>query len=381
MNREINVFLAIITMISKSNKRNNDKKVIRLKKILVLFTGGTIGSMKKEKSIDVDESTSAHLIEQYKCSPYAQDVEFELHQPLHLLSENIIPEDWHRFIAFINKFPLEQYEGVIVTHGSDTLPFTSACLSYAFRHSPVPIVLTASNYPLHHPKSRGLRNFAGSVDFILDQALPGIFVCFENEHGEMTIYLGTRLMEALPFTDEYAATYAIPFGRIVQQRFVRNNHEINPSIAGVRAKREPLPFLDRLKFSSEIMYIKPHPGLDYRYFMFSEHKPKAVLHDLYHSGTASTRGEAMFSLRTFIQHCRQHGIKLYMSPIKNASGDLYASSVELIEAGAVPIENTSVPASLVKLMLAYGTFSAADEIDRFLQGPPLFFESHAVSNE
>lgn len=348
-----------------------------MKKILVLFTGGTIGSKTGEQAIDVDDSTIYELIRQYFKSPYAQKVEFETKQPFQLLSENLLPSDWEKLIQVVRDVDPSLYAGMIITHGSDTLPFTSACLSYTCAQVPIPIVLTASNRPLDHPKSDAIINFAGSVDFILDQQVPGVFVCFADERGEPTLYLGTRLMESDPFTDQYSSTYNIPYGRMANQRFIWESHPINPTIADLKARQSQSRIISNPKFSPNILYLKPYPGLNYEWFNFTdETKPSAVLHGLYHSGTASTRKIGAFSLKTLIEQCQQAGIKLYIAPIKDAAGDLYSTSVELIDAGAIPLENISVVAALVKLMLAYGSCDSEEQIHRFLTEEPLFYETH-----
>lgn len=348
-----------------------------MKKLAVIFTGGTIGSKKEQNTIHVETTMSYALIEQYKNSAMIREVQFETKQPLQTLSENMIPADWQKLITCILQLDIQQYEGIIVTHGSDTLPFTSACLSYALGHLPIPIVLTASNYPLDDLRSNGVRNFASAIDFILDQRLPGVFTVFENARGEALVYLGTRLMEALPFTDQYDSTYGIPFGQVKNRQFIRYEHHLNPTVTQLKAPRSN-PFPMGVQFSSEILYIKPHPGLNYQFYNFSVNKPKAILHDLYHSGTASTSAEASYSLKKFIEYCNVNGVKVYLAPMKNTAKDLYLSSVQILEAGAIAMENISVVAALVKLMIAYGSFETEPEIERFLNGEPVFFEVHTT---
>jgi L-asparaginase len=65
-----------------------------------------------------------------------------------------------------------------------------------------------------------------------------------------------------------------------------------------------------------------------------------------------------------------------MAPFKDKSGDLYASSIQFIEAGAIPLENISVESALVKLMLAYGTYQEHPQVLQFLNETCLFFEIH-----
>src|SRR5690554_4742477 len=107
--------------------------------------------------------------------PIKEQVKFDVLQPLRILSENIVPQDWITLIKCLDSVKLNKYIGIIITHGSDTIPYTSAAISYAYNHTPIPIVLVASNYPLEDERSNGLRNFTDAIDFIHNSPLPGVF--------------------------------------------------------------------------------------------------------------------------------------------------------------------------------------------------------------
>ncbi|WP_162463091.1 asparaginase [Paenibacillus psychroresistens] len=352
-----------------------------MKKIKVIFTGGTIGSRKTERNIDVDVAASYELIRLYGAFTPSRQIEFDTVQPLNILSENLVPEDWLTMIKELENIDYSLYEGIIVTHGTDTLPFTAAALSLASQGIPIPIMLIASNFPLNDPRGKGVLNFSHAVDFIMEQCLAGVFVIFENSQGEAIVHLGTRLSQSDPFTDEYDSTYSAPFGVMSNHQFIHNTHAINPSVAKLQSQSAPEVNNVPWSFSNEVLYLRPYPGLNYRYYDFSKSKPVAVLHDLYHSGTASTRNSDVFdaSILHFLAYCQSHEVTVYIAPIKNKAGDLYASSHLLLEAGAIPLENISVETALVKLMLAYGSFKEHSQILQFMQETSLFFEIHQTS--
>lgn len=344
-----------------------------MKKILVMFTGGTIGSKKNNKLINVDESTAYYLLDKYMESGYARDVEFVTIQPLNILSENLIPNDWLIMYKCLIENNFQTYDGVIITHGTDTLPFSAAALSYMLNDTLIPVVITASNYPLEDDKSNGLKNFISSVDFVLEKPACGVFVVYENNKGEAIVHLGTRLTEAVPFTNEFYSINSLYFGKMINRKISIIEHELNPTLDMLHLPRQKANIPD-VNYTSEILYIRPHPGLDYRYYNFAARKPKAVLHGLYHSGTACTRdNEGFYSLVNFVKYCIDNSVDFYISPI-NVSGDLYLTSNSLIDAGAIPLQNISLEAGLVKLMLAYGSFSNKEHIREFLNKNTLFFE-------
>ena len=111
--------------------------------------------------------------------------------------------------------------------------------------------------------------------------------------------------------------------------------------------------------------VKPYPGLNYAHFNLEN--VDAVLHDLYHSGTAcaSTQWGKNYSLLEFIKRCLEQNKKVYLAPaIKSANA--YQSTRALIEQGAEMIWNMSIEAAYVKLMLAYGNFSDEQQIIEFI---------------
>jgi len=350
-----------------------------MKPLLIIFTGGTIGSQSADGTINVKEAGAYRLIESYLQHPSRNAaVRFDTLQPLNILSENVTPEDWLTLAAAIRSVNYADYAGVIVTHGSDTLAYSSAMLSYLFGDIPIPLVLTASNYPLGDPRSNGNRNFQNTIDFIVNAGLPGVFSVYENDAGQPLVYLGTRITQAISFTDQYGSPYGVPYGRMDAGRFIPQPHERNPLPESLRGGSSAafrwMP--DTLRIGDGVVYLKPYPGLNYSFYSFEGEgpKPKAVLHDLHHSGTACAVGEGPYSLPSFIARCREQGIQTYICPIRDASAALYSSTRKLIDAGAIVIESISADAALMKLMLGLGAYEDKRELEEFVTKTQLYYE-------
>lgn len=351
-----------------------------MKKILVIFTGGTIGSVKNENTINVNESSSYCLLDLYDKYQDKRDVKFDILQPFNILSEDLIPNDWLVLYNTLTSVNIMNYDGIIILHGTDTLPYTSAALSYLFNHTPIPIVLTASNYPIDDSRSNGLINFINSVDFILNNKISGVFVIFQNVLGDILVHIGTRLTNACTYDFEgqfnFDSFNSVPFGRINMGTFIRNNHYLNPDIDMFHQNKISLN-ISEIQFSSDVLYISPRPGLNYSHFDFSKVKPKAVIHNLYHAATACTRETLgnLYSLAHFTSYCINKNVDVYICPITNLSGDMYQSLRIIIDYKGIPLQNISIEAAIVKVMLAYGIFKDKDEINDFLLNKTLFFEN------
>lgn len=320
-----------------------------MKKILVVLTGGTIGSRVEGKSIDVTGASVYSLMNLYG-EIYGGIEEFEVINPLSVLSENMNLTTWTSLCQVMWNISYEDYAGVIVTHGSDTLSYTSALLGMLLSHVPVPVALTASNYPLGEKGSNGLINFRSAVELIRTRLLKGVFTVYRNEGGENNVYLSTRIMEADPYRDAFGSFGGVPFGKMKEGAFVYYDSPVNPSIDQVNENRSPIT-MSCPEFSRQVLLIRPYPGLDYRFINLNI-KPAAALHYLYHSATACTVGEGE-SLPAFIERCSGEQIPVYTASYKNVRGRNYVTAGAVLEKGAVPIQNISPEAAYAKLLLLY----------------------------
>lgn len=339
-----------------------------MKKILVVLTGGTIGSKVESNLIDVNTAAAYRLISIYN-EKFHSDTDFEVIQPLNVLSENITPKEWTTLCKTMSKIDYSYYQGVVITHGTDTLPYTSAMIGLLFHYVPIPIVLVASNYALEDPSSNGLSNFRNAICLIKNQEVSGVFTVFQNETGDNEVYLSTRIVEADTYNDQFGSYGGKAYGKMIDEKLVLNKSVYNPTIDQINENKTKICDTD-ITFNNSILVIKPHPGLDYRHFDLTS-KPKAVLHCLYHSSTACTDGEE-YSLLNFIKQCKSNGIDFYVTSFKNYNAKMYATSKEILDLGAVPLINISAEAAYTKLLIYYNQRNHLSE--EFMQRN-LYFES------
>lgn len=315
-----------------------------MKNILVIFTGGTIGSSIHNGTIDTDKKTAFVLLNQFQQRFPKVDVNFTTLQPYQILSENLSPQIWTTLISAIESAKPENYDAIIVTHGTDTLAYSAAALSFYFNGLSIPIFLVSSQLPLSNPNANGLDNFSGAVEKILHEKESGVFVPYRNpnEH-DVILHKATRLTCSPQLSSNF---FSITDVNEIQK--TRLNVSIKP------------------QFSEKILLIKPYPALNYDYFDLTN--VEAVLHDLYHSGTACTTSEwgENKSLLNFIKRCQTKNIAVYLSPALK-SDDAYQSTFELVKSGAIMLWNMTLEAAYVKLSLAYGNFTNKTEIISFMQ--------------
>lgn len=317
-------------------------------RICVIFTGGTIGSFTNGGVVDLSSDSDSLLIKKYH-ERFGGNVKFDTLRPLNILSENMQPNDLKTMADCIRNVDKDKYDGIILTHGTDTLCFTANLFSQIFCDISIPLVLVSALYPLDDDRSRGVENFAGAVTFIESVDYGGVFVSFENHGENCKIHLASRLISATQFVGEYESILNIPFGEIKGWRFVYNNNPHNPKQEELRKHREAC---DVQHLCTDMVTIQAHSLLNFDYYRFNEVKPKAVMVQLYHSGTVCTEGnEANF--KNFLAYCKNLGIEVVIATV-DSTASTYGSALGLADMCTTAYD-ISFEMATVKALLALGS--------------------------
>ncbi len=327
-----------------------------MKNILLVMTGGTIGSINNGETINTSRQTASILLQSFrKHYPDADRIRFKTLQLTPILSENLQPDFWRCLIEAVEAENLQDFDGIIITHGTDTLAFSAAMLALYFHRLTVPLLLVSSHLPLEHPSANGLPNFICAVDYILQQQPAAVLVPYQNPGQGMDLHLATRLLSSLPLSNDFISAQFSPWMHYRQGRFYRLENI-------KRQQKQTFHLIPR--FDRKILLIKPYPGLDYRHFNLE--RADAVLHDLYHSGTACAIDQSSpRSLLYFLRHCQSKNIPVFLAPgIKPVSA--YDSVRRLQEQGAEFIWNMTLETAYAKLLLALANFDTGQEIRHFL---------------
>ena len=110
-------------------------------------------------------------------------------------SENIMPEHWLRIAEKITEYSKSDYAGIIIAHGTDTMHYTSAFLSFSLAGFPIPIALVGSQRSSDRASSDAALNLIGAAKFLIECKTNGIFVVMHQDENDETIacHLGTRV--------------------------------------------------------------------------------------------------------------------------------------------------------------------------------------------
>lgn len=297
-------------------------------KITVIFTGGTIACSNKNGALSPDGANSFTLIDMYRAVDGS--VEFETLSPYFILSENLGCEHWEKLSDCIKS--VSGSDGVIVTHGTDTLPYTAAYLGLKLGLCDIPVVLVSAAYPLSDSRSNGLDNFRGAVDFIRSGAGKGVFVSYRNSGKNVMIHRAASVLPHQPYSDSVLSLRGNYFAELVGGEVV-----LNPDF-----EEESFGDFSECKPNGTVLWLRAHPGMIYP----PVDGAKAVLLEGYHSGTLPTARE---DFRSFCESASTAGVPLYLTG--SEEGFDYESKQAFDELGINVLPPMSPVTAYVMLLL------------------------------
>ena len=204
------------------------------KKILHIGTGGTIASEQSATGL-APELTSEQLLRFIPDISAFCDV--DCLQLMSLDSTNIQPKHWVRIAVAIRE-RYDQYDGFVVSHGTDTMAYTAAAMSYLVAGSPKPIVFTGAQKPIGFDTTDSKQNLRDAFT-VAASDMAGVMVVFNGK-----VILGTRAKKTRSKSFEAFSSINYPFLGMVQDgrliRYIRPDCYEKPVFTDVVNKQVAL---------------------------------------------------------------------------------------------------------------------------------------------
>ena len=266
-------------------------------KTAVILTGGTILCEEQSGFFNLSDSRKREIL-----SLIPNGFEAEVFSPYFILSEQLDGENLSALIAEVGDRLSENFDGIIILHGTDTLQYSAAALSLAYGKADTPIVLVSANYVLSDNRSNGKDNLKYAFRF-LEQRIGGVFVSYRNTGEKASIFLGNTLLPNQTYSDKLYSTCGA-YGYFENGEFIKLVGELKPDALG------------RFTLSkySPVLWLRASAGMT----MPDTNKYGAVLIETYHSGTLPTESEQLS------RFCKKCGIPVYIIGV--SEGAQYASA-------------------------------------------------------
>ena len=318
-----------------------------MKQILMIATGGTIASRLTDEGLapGLDGAALSRYL-----GALADSYDLTVRDILHLDSSNIQPEEW-RLIARHIFEAREEYDGVVVSHGTDTMAYTASVLSYMVRNIPIPVVLTGAQLPIEHPLTDGLDNLRTAFAMAAS-GKPGVFLAFDRK-----VMLGCRAVKT--HTTAFGAFDSVNWPLVAQV-----------DGAGLTIREDAVPPLNgpcrlRDKLCEAVFLIKLTPGLDPEIFdmLLRMHYRGVVIE-------AFGAGGLHFIRRNLIEKLHaaaQAGMSVVVCSqclYESSNFTLYQAGQKALAEGVIQGYDMTTEAAVTKLMWALGQTDDTEQVRR-----------------
>ena len=331
----------------------------KLPKILLLSTGGTIASKVDYRTGAVTPALSA--TELYEAVPeIAKIANVDAEVLFSEYSENLQPEHWLEIAKKVDSVADSDYTGIIIAHGTDTMHYSSAFLSFALSGFKKPIVLVGSQRSSDRPSSDAALNLIAATKFLRRYSTKGVFVVMHHNESDKAIacHLGTRVRKNHTSKRSAFETIGSPPAYVIfENEIIDNTYKMENSAFS----RDYNP---RINLDTKAALVKYHPGFDPDII---ESLIKLQYRAIIFEGTGLGHvGKTMYDS---IKKAKEKGIFLGMTSQcidGRVSMTVYESGRDLLDMGIVPLETMIPEVALVKAMWVLGNSDSDDEIKKMM---------------
>ncbi len=324
-----------------------------MKRILLIATGGTIASKPTAGGL-VPQITSEEILA--FVPQVAQIADIDTLQLFNLDSTNINWRHWLKIAKCVEEHYAD-YDGFVITHGTDTMAYTLAAMSYLIQNSAKPVVMTGSQKSIYEEDTDARNNLTNAFLYAADDHAQGVKLVFDGK-----VIMGTRARKSR--TKSYNAFSSIDY----------------PEIAVLRDRRI-IYFIEEAKPEGEVKFyheldpkvfvLKLTPGMDAGIFEYLAENYDAVIVESFGVGGLPCYGNEEF-LNSIERWLAKGKIIVMATQVSHEGSDMEVYQVgkkikdqyELIEA-----YNMTVEAVFAKLMWILAQTHEADKVAELFYQP------------
>lgn len=320
-----------------------------LPKVSIISTGGTIASKVDYRTGAVKSALDADDL--YSVVPeLAELAEVKAKVLSSIFSENIGPQLWSTIGEAVVEEIHAGADGVVIAHGTDTLGYTAAALSFALRGLPVPVVLVGSQRSSDRPSSDAATNLVASATVAGNAPFAEVVVAMHDwiSDEKIAIHRGTRVRKC--HTSRRDAFRSVNSSPIAYYDLAHGSLQLNTENYEKRSKASD--WNPRLQFDPNVALMKFHPGLSVGMIDWATATGyKGIV--LEGTGLGHV-GETLFPA---LERAVKEGIVVVMCSqcIWGAvQMDVYSTGRDLQRIGVIPLGDMLAETALAKMMWAFG---------------------------
>tara|TARA_B100000780_G_scaffold89089_1_gene61398 strand:+ start:1580 stop:2644 length:1065 start_codon:yes stop_codon:yes gene_type:complete len=326
------------------------------KKILLIYTGGTIGSVHDPMTgslvpIDFSQITR-HVPELNRAGISIDSVSFQ--PPID--SSNVSPMHWKK-IAGVVMQKHEEYDGFVVLHGTDTMAYTASALSFMLEGLRKPVIITGSQLPIGMPRTDGRENLLSAVMLAAhstpERPASTSLQCGDSTVQEVAVYFGSQLFRGnrthKESTESLHAIVSPNYPALVDAGvdFKVRKHNL------YRAPEGPLTLHEA--FDSKVAWLPIFPGMSFDVFdrIFGWNELRGVVLGTYGSGNIPDNKQ----FKDLLISAQKRGVSIVNITQCGHGGvaqERYATGLMLSDCGVISGGDMTTEAAVIKLMMLLG---------------------------
>ena len=305
------------------------------KKILLLTTGGTIASTPGGQGLEPQRSdVMERELEQLRTY-----YEITVRDIICLDSSNIRPEEWQLIARSIFE-GREGFDGIVVSHGTDTMAYTASAVTFMLPDIDLPVVFTGSQLPLADMLSDGPDNLRTAFAMAAS-GYPGVFLAFDRK-----VMLGCRAVKVRASGFSAFESVNARYAAQVSNRGLVVDERVLPRPSG--------PARLCAEISQNVFLLKLTPGLNPAVFdMLAAMGYKGIVIEAFGLGGVNVLHKGLRGIRRAVED----GISVVVTTqclYDSANLEVYQVGGKLLELGVIQARDMTSEAAMTKLMWALG---------------------------
>lgn len=324
------------------------------KNILLLSTGGTIASVPGKHGLS-PETKGQMLVECLPEDLKKEHVKVTYEDILCIDSSNMHAKEWITIAEKILKIQNE-YDAVIITHGTDTMAYTASMLSYLLVGCHIPVILTGAQKPLGVRGTDALKNIQDAFRVAYTAKDPMVMVVF---YGRIILGNHSCKVNATSY-DAFHSVYSEYIGRIEKKKVIWNEALLEKIL------QNEVP-VQHMGISNQVILVKLYPGISGEIFSWINDKEYRgiVLESFGCGGIPSMYGDVLNKIGELVHDGKVVAVKTQCY-YGNTNMDIYEVGKRALMQGAVCISNMTTEALVTKLMWALD-FCSGEQAVRLLK--------------
>jgi glutamyl-tRNA(Gln) amidotransferase subunit D len=331
-----------------------------LPKVAIISTGGTIASRVDYRTGAVRPALTASDL--YSVVPELASVaRIDAQILFSIFSENMTSKHWSEIAKAVAKQIAEGAEGIVIAHGTDTLGYTAAALSFALQSLPVPVIIVGSQRSADRPSSDAATNLIGAVEAAAKAPFAEVAVAMHEAPSDDSIILhkGTKVRKChTSRRDAFKSVNATPIARIQNQKVAMLIEDYNKRDSSKKLVLKP-------EFDEKVVLLKFYPGLNPAVIdWYAEHKYKGIV--LEGTGLGHVSAYSFDAIKKAIK--RDMIVAMTSQCIwGRINMNVYDAGRDLQALGVIPLEDTLPETAFVKLMWVFGQTEDVEEAKKLLK--------------